>query len=167
MNLTRDRARSIGWAFVLTVCFAVTMALTIRVNALKSEVRLAERQIVALKREKMFFETEFQTRASQQQLRLLNAVDFGYVAPTAGQYVSGERQLAAYGKPAAPGAPPPIRVAKAASAEESTGFPDMVSPLSGKAMAAEIDGRDKRKSVDAAGLKDRLSTVAARRTAQP
>jgi hypothetical protein len=162
MNLTRARARSIGWAFVLTVCFAVTMGLTFRVNAVKSQVRLAERQIVALKREKMFFETEFETRANQQQLRSLNAVEFGYVAPTAGQYISGERQLAAYGKPAAPGAPSPIRVASAAADEETNVFPAMVSPLSGKAMAAELRGHTPRKPVDAAGLKDRLTRIEAR-----
>ena len=49
MNLTRDRMRSIGWAVILTVCLALTLVLTFRVNAIKSQVRLAERQIVALK----------------------------------------------------------------------------------------------------------------------
>ena len=159
MNLTRDRARSIGWVFVLTICFAVTMALTFRVNAVKSQVRLAERQIVALKREKLFLETEFETRANQQQLRILNAVEFGYAAPTAGQYLAGERQLAAYGKPAAPGAPAPIRVANAARAEELAAFPAMVSPLSGKAEAAEVRGHHAGRPVNAVSLKDRLSRV--------
>ena len=75
MNLTRDRVRSIGWAFVLTVCFALLLGLTFRVNAEKSAVRLAERRIVALKQEKMFLETEFLTRSNQQQLRNLNEVE--------------------------------------------------------------------------------------------
>jgi hypothetical protein len=162
MNLTRNRARSIGWALILTICFAVTMGLTIRVNALKSEVRLAERQIVSLRREKMFFETEFETRANQQQLRALNAVDFGYSAPTAGQYLSGERQLSAFGKPAAPGAPAPIRVASAAADEASNVFPTMVNPLTGKAMAAELPDRSPREPVDAVNLKDRLSKAESR-----
>ena len=46
MNLTSDRIRSIGWAAVLLTCFAFTVALTFKVNSVKSEVRLAERQIV-------------------------------------------------------------------------------------------------------------------------
>ncbi len=167
MNLTRDRARSIGWAFVLTVCFAVAMALTFRVNAVKGQVRLAERQIVSLKREKIFLETEFETRANQQQLRALNSVEFGYVAPTAGQYLSGERQLASLGQPAAHDAPAPIRVAAAISDKEIASFPAMVSPLTGRAMAAEARGRSPRKPVDAVNLGDRLSEVASRETRQP
>ena len=137
MNLTRNRVRSIGWVVVLTICAAMTFALTFRVNAVKSEVRLAERQIIAAKRDKQFLETEFQTRANQQQLAALNNVEFGYTAPTAGQYLEGERQLASLGKPRAADAPVPIRVAAAVPVSD-TGFPAMVSPLTGKAMAAEM-----------------------------
>ena len=167
MNLTRDRVRSIGWAFILTICAALTLALTFRVNAVKSQVRLAERQIVSLRQEKMFLETEFETRANQQSLKTLNDVEFGYEAPTAGQYIEGERQLAALGKPRAPGAPTPIRVAAATTADDGSGaFPAMVSPLTGKAMAAEVpvDGARKAGNADglkagAAGLKERLARI--------
>ena len=159
MNSNRDRARSIGWAFVLMVCLGLTMVLMVKVNAVKSQVRLAERQLIDLKREKIFLETEFETRSNQQQLRALNDVEFGYSAPTAGQYLSGERQLAALGKPAASDAPAPIRVASA-SAGDSPPFPSMVSPLTGKAMAATPrSGASTRKPVDAAGLGRHLSHI--------
>jgi hypothetical protein len=147
MNFNRNHARSIGWAFVLTVCFAVTMALTVRVNAMKSEVRLAERQLIALKREKIFLETEIETRGNQQKLRVLNDIEFGYQAPTAGQYLGSERQLAAYGKPAAADAPAPVRVAAAVDDTEQLPF----------AVAAEAGGVSREKPVDAAGLARRLS----------
>ncbi|MCP5404554.1 MAG: hypothetical protein H6917_19435 [Novosphingobium sp.] len=137
MNLTRDRLQSIGWAFVLTVCFALTMALTFRVNAVKSQVRLAERQIVALKQEKLFLETEFEARSNQQQLTALNDIEFGYQAPKAEQYIEGERQLSNLGKPRAPDAPAPIRVASAAGNDRNAPFPAMVSPLTGKPAGAE------------------------------
>ena len=114
MNLTRDRMHTIGWGMSLVICLALTLALTFRVNAVKSQVRLAERQIAQLKQEKLFLETEFETRANQQQLSNINTVEFGYQAPSAAQYLEGERQLAALGKPRAPGAPSPIRVATAA-----------------------------------------------------
>lgn len=157
MNLTRDRVRSIGWAFILTVCLAVTLALSFRVNALKSEVRLTERQIVSLRRDKLLLETEFATRANQQQLRTLNEVEFGFSAPTAGQYLEGERQLAALGKPRPADAPAPIRVASVADGDRAP-FPVMVSPLSGKTMsdrqAAKVAGKPA-----AAGLDARLSQV--------
>ena len=77
--------RRIGWLAVLAVCLALLVGLSLRVNALKSEVRLAERKIVTLKHETIYLETEFETRANQQQLAQWNAVEFGYIAPGAGQ----------------------------------------------------------------------------------
>lgn len=159
MNLTRDRLRNIGWAVILTVCAALVLALTFRVNAVKSQVRLAERQIVALQQEKLFLETEFETRANQQQLRALNDVEFGYTAPTAQQYLENERQLASLGKERSPDAPAPIRVAAAGTGDEPSIFPAMVSPLTGKAVAAEVPEGGPRAQVAAANLRDRLSHV--------
>jgi hypothetical protein len=158
MMITRSRMRSICWVVVLTICAVFTLALTFRVNAVKSQVRLSERQIVALRLEKRLLETEFETRANQQQLTALNDVEFGYQAPTAGQYLENERELAALGKPSGPGAPSPILVATAGTAEDS-GFPAMVNPLSGKAMAAEVPKGGVRKQGGAAGLGDRLAHV--------
>ena len=94
-----SRIRQIGWALVLAVCFALLLALTFKVNAVKSDVRLAERQIIAAQQAKLMLETEFETRASQQQLSDWNAVEFGYSAPRADQYLESERQLAALGTP--------------------------------------------------------------------
>lgn len=164
MNLTRDRARSIGWAMILMVCLALTVALTMRVNAVKSQVALAERKIVTLRLEKQMLDTEFETRANQQQLKALNDVEFGYQAPTPGQYLEGERQLASLAKERSPGAPTPIRVATAATAEVPT-FVAMVSPLTGKALAAEARGTEAHaetrasKPAGAAHLADRLSQL--------
>lgn len=106
-----SRIRQIGWALVLGCCAALLLALTFKVNAVKSDVRLVERRIIVAERDKMMLETEFQTRASQQQLADWNAVEFGYGAPRADQYLENERQLAALGTPRGLGAPQPIRVA--------------------------------------------------------
>jgi hypothetical protein len=111
MILSAQRLRSIGWLALLAVCGAAVMVLSFRVNALRSQVHRAEGQIVALKQQKMYLETEFETRANQQQLKAWNVLELGYVAPKAGQYLENERQLAALSKPADPGAPAPIRVA--------------------------------------------------------
>ncbi|MFM5949155.1 MAG: hypothetical protein ACKOPM_07990 [Novosphingobium sp.] len=157
MNLTRDRMRSIGWVAVLLTCFTFTVILTFKVNAVKSQVRLTERQIVSIKQDKLLLETEFETRANQQQLRSLNEVEFGYQAPAAGQYLEGERQLAALGKPRAADAPSPIRVASADAPRETEGLAAMVNPLTGKAMAAEPKPGGKPKPATAANLGDRLS----------
>lgn len=158
MNLTRDRMRSIGWVALLVTCAALTLVLMVRVNAVKSEVQLAQRQINAIKQEKLILETEFLTRANQQQLRNLNAIEFGYQAPTAGQYLEGERQLAALGKARGPNAPEPIRVASAASVvEDENPIAAMVSPLTGKAMAAEVKIADRRDASERATTPAKLS----------
>lgn len=127
-----SRLRQIGWALALMICLVAFLALTLKVNTVKSEVRLAEREIVALEREKLLLETEFETRASQQQLAQWNAVEFGYQAPTAEQYLENERQLASLGQPRGLNAPQPIRVARAPDAEVAARFPALVSPLTGK-----------------------------------
>lgn len=111
MMVGGSRVRQIGWALVLSVCFGLLLALTFKVNAVKSEVRLAERKIIATQQAKLMLETEFQTRASQQQLSDWNAVEFGYGAPRADQYLESETQLAALGSPRGIDAPSPVRVA--------------------------------------------------------
>ena len=158
-----SRLRQIGWAMALGIVFTLFIALTFRVNAVKSEVVRAERQIVALKQETMRLETEFETRANQQQLSNWNAVDFGYVAPRADQYLESERQLASLSQPVSPDAPSPIRVARAPSEGE---LPQMVSPLTGKPMPASYEEektqkpsqemRAKSRKEDRPSLADRL-----------
>lgn len=111
MMVGGSRVRQIGWAIVLSVCFGLLLALTFRVNAVKSDVRLTERKIIAAQRAKLMLETEFQTRASQQQLADWNAVEFGYGAPRADQYLESETQLAVLGTPRGIDAPSPVRVA--------------------------------------------------------
>ncbi len=137
-----SRLRQIGWAVALTICVTLFLALTFRVNAIKSDVRLAEREIVALEREKTMLEIEFQTRASQSQLANYNRVEFGYRPPSADQYLESERQMASLGLPRGANAPDPIRVARGPDGNPADGFADgvtggfpaMVSPLTGRAV---------------------------------
>merc|ERR1711960_1951 len=103
--------------------------LTFRVDAVKSEVVRAERTIVELEREKLALETEFETRANQQQLADWNAIEFGYQPPRADQFLETERQLASFSAPRAPGSPAPIRFAREMEASD---YPALVSPLAEK-----------------------------------
>ncbi|WP_336985899.1 hypothetical protein [Altererythrobacter aquiaggeris] len=140
MIVSGSRLRQIGWAAVFAVCLAAFTMLTFRVNALKADVQHAERQIVRLERAKTLLETEFQTRANQQQLADWNEVEFGYRAPEAGQYLEGERQLASLGEPRLADAPSPIRVAHKA-APKGLQIIAMVSPMTG---TANGDGEPKK-----------------------
>ena len=148
MIVTNNQMRSLGWAVLLALCLGLFVVLSLRVHAVSSEVQLAERKIVALKRETLLLETEFQTRANQRQLANWNSVEFGFEAPRADQYFDNERQLASLGQPRSPDAPSPIRVARADTGSANGAPPEkreMVSPLTGEAItlasaAVEADG---------------------------
>lgn len=178
MIMTARRLRSIGWMATLVVCAALVMVLAFRVNALRSQVHQSQARIIALKQETEYLETEFETRANQQQLKAWNDVDFGYAAPTAAQYLDNERQLASYAKPVEPDAPAPIRVASADdSVAAAAAFPAMVSPMTGKPTPSANDSAPAKPNDDGdgapspakagpavaavtlAGLSDRLGTV--------
>ncbi|HWK42222.1 MAG TPA: hypothetical protein VNR60_09840 [Croceibacterium sp.] len=126
----QSRIRRIGWIAALAFCAVFYLVLHIKVHAVSSDVIRAERQIVSLERQKLLLETEFETRANQLQLAAWNNVEFGYTAPTAGQFLQNERRLADFGAPPLPGAPEPIRVAGATG--DAPEYPRMVSPLTGK-----------------------------------
>lgn len=128
----QSRLRRMGWIAVLALCTILYLGLHLKVHAVQSEVVRSERRIVALEDEKNLLETEFETRANQEQLASWNRVEFGFGAPTAGQFVENERQLAKFGTPRAAGAPEPIRVASIATGEDAPPFPKFVSPLTGK-----------------------------------
>lgn len=128
----QSRLRRMGWIAVLALCTVLYLGLHLKVHAVRSEVVSAERKIVALENQKTLLATEFETRASQQQLASWNRVEFGYSAPTASQFVESERQLARFGTPRAAGAPEPIRVASLATGEDAPAYPKLVSPLTGK-----------------------------------
>ena len=125
-----SRLRQTGWFVLLALCAAIFLVLTFHVNSVKNKVHLAERSIIALELEKQTLEIEFEARANQQQLANWNKIDFGYEAPTADQYLDSPRQLAALGLARGPGAPKPIRVARAEEESETT-LISMVSPLTG------------------------------------
>ena len=154
MMVGGSRLRQAGWAMALGIVFALFVALTFRVHAVKSEVVRAEREIISLKRETMRLETEFETRANQQQLANWNAVDFGYVAPSAGQYLENERQLASLSQPAVPGAPDPIRVARSV---RETDLAQMVSPMTGQQMIPQPAAYEAEEREETSPREDRRS----------
>ena len=139
-----SRLRQIGWAICIGIVFGGFMLLTFRVNAVKSEVVRAERTIVVLEREKLALETEFETRANQQQLADWNAIEFGYAPPRADQFLEAERDLASFSAPRSPGSPEPIRFAREMEASD---YPELVSPLTG---ADDTDEGDEGTGVEQA-----------------
>jgi hypothetical protein len=143
--MNSSHARSLGWMSVMAICAALVAVLSFKVLAVKSEVLLAESQLIDLRRETLLLETEFETRASQRQLAKWNTVEFGYAAPRASQFLDGERQLASLGERQGPNAPAPIRLARAAPADGAAAAADapMRSPVSGAPVTLASAAREK------------------------
>jgi hypothetical protein len=145
MMTTTSRLRQLGWGVILGLGIAGFAVLSLNVHAVRSEVLKADARLASLEAKKQLLETEFQARASQHMLARWNRIDLGYVAPRADQYVDTSPQLAALGQPLGPGAPSPIRVARAdGTATAPAARRDMISPVSGRpitlAAAAMPDG---------------------------
>lgn len=130
--IQQSRIRRMGWLAALFICVTLYALLHLKVTAVESEVVRAERQIIALEEANLLLETEFLTRSNQMRLSAWNRVDFGFVAPTAAQFIENERQLASFGGPRAADAPAPIMLAGMTGEEELPEFPKLVSPLTGK-----------------------------------
>jgi len=94
MILAVRRLQTLGWfALIFTVLIAL-YPLSLSVATLRSDLKRVERDIARIKADNRYLETEFATRASLAQLNQWNALEYGYVAPSAGQYLDGERALA-------------------------------------------------------------------------
>jgi hypothetical protein len=132
------RFRRIGWFALLGVCTLLYGLLHLQVWSVSSEVKRAERHIVALEQHKMILETEFLTRSSQAQLAAWNRVDFGYSAPRADQFIGSERQLASFGMDGAVGHDEVLRLASFSADEEVEPFPRLVSPITGEPLDEDL-----------------------------
>lgn len=167
MMVSGSRLHQFGWMVGLGISVSLFLALSFRVHAVKSEVRLAEREIISLRNETLLLETEFEARANQRQLAEWNAVDFGYQAPRADQYLESERQLASLGVPGVPGAPSPIRVASADFDKSGAAWRServMVSPLTGRPVELAV-ARHQAANDFAGAFGDLLSDASPVRTA--
>jgi hypothetical protein len=112
-------------------CTALYLMLHLKVHSVKKRggpVRTPDRRARAAKGAAR---DRFESRSNQLQLAAWNRVDFGYVAPSAGQFLENERKLASFGSPARP-ARRRRSASPAASGEEAPDFPQLVSPLTGK-----------------------------------
>ena len=118
MILAVKRMESIGWIALVFLVAILLYPLSLRVASVRNDLVRVERQIVAVKKNLRYLETEFSARASLRQLETWNALEYGYVSPTSDQYIDGERALANLGKK---NLRSPVRVAV-------TTLPDGVAP---------------------------------------
>jgi hypothetical protein len=88
------RLQSVLWVLLVTLGALSAYLVSLRVGAESNELAKVRAQVSATRNDIRYLETEFSARASLRQLERWNAEDFRYSAPTATQYLEGERALA-------------------------------------------------------------------------
>lgn len=97
MILAVKRLKTIGWIALIFIVAIALYPLSLSVATLRSDLTRTEREILRTRAEIRYLETEFATRASLTQLAMWNDLEYGYEAPSAAQYIDGERELANLG----------------------------------------------------------------------
>ena len=110
MILAVKRLKTIGWIALIFIVAIALYPLSLSVATLRSDLTRTERDILRTRAEIRYLETEFATRASLAQLAMWNDLEYGYEAPSAAQYLDGERELANLGEIDKP-LDEPVRVA--------------------------------------------------------
>lgn len=97
MILAVKRLKTIGWIALIFIVAIALYPLSLSVATLRSDLGRVDRDILRTRSEIRYLETEFATRASLTQLAMWNDLEYGYEAPSAAQYLDGERELANLG----------------------------------------------------------------------
>ncbi len=94
MLMAAKRLRGIMLVLLVLAIAMTVYPVSLRVATTRAELAQVEREILRTKKNIRYIETEFSARASLRQLERWNADSLGYAAPTAEQFLSGERELA-------------------------------------------------------------------------
>ena len=86
--------QSIFWLLLVTFGALGAYLVSLRVATERNDLDRVRAQVAAVRADTRYLETEFAARSSMRQLEKWNADDFRYAAPTAAQYLEGERALA-------------------------------------------------------------------------
>ncbi len=94
MLMAARKLQGIGLVLLVLLIAMTLYPVSLQVAATRSALAGVERDILATQNSIRYLETEFSARASMRQLERWNADNFGYGAPTAGQFLDSERSLA-------------------------------------------------------------------------
>lgn len=105
MLMAARKLQGIGLVLLVLMFAMVLYLLSVNVAATRSELARVNADIAKSRDAIRYLESEYAVRASMRQLERWNADNFGYAAPSAEQFLSGERELASLeGLPRARGA---------------------------------------------------------------
>jgi hypothetical protein len=95
MLMAARKLQGIGLVLLVLMFAMFLYLLSVNVAATRSELARVNADIVKSRDAIRYLESEYAVRASMRQLERWNAENFGYSAPSAEQYLNGERELAA------------------------------------------------------------------------
>lgn len=138
MLMAARKLQGIGLVLLVLVFAMILYPVSLKVAATRSELSRIEKQIDRTRDNIRYLESELAVRASMRQLEQWNADTFGYSAPSAGQYLSNERQLASFDRlPRARGANDVAPVLMAMVSPVGTPAPATASPVTKPVVAAK------------------------------
>lgn len=94
MLMAARKLQRIGLLALVTVCALLAWSISLPVSSTRSELRRVEAEVAATRARIRTVEGEIAVLANLSQLERWNVETYGYTAPVAGQYLSGERELA-------------------------------------------------------------------------
>lgn len=139
MLMAARKLQGIGLVLLVLVFAMILYPVSLKVAATRSELSRIEKQIDRTRDNIRYLESELAVRASMRQLEQWNADTFGYSAPSAGQYLSNERQLASFDRlPRARGANDVAPVLMAMVSPVGTSATEKANPVAKPATAKPI-----------------------------
>lgn len=94
MSFAIRKLQGFGLILLVTFCFLIAYPISLNVSATRAELQKVEREIVETRRRNRMLEGDIAVLANVRQLDRWNKEYLGYVSPSAGQYLAGERALA-------------------------------------------------------------------------
>lgn len=94
MSFAIRKLQGFGLMLLVLVCFLVAYPISLKVSATRTQLQQVEQEIIQTRKRNRMLEGDIAVLANVHQLDRWNREYLGYVAPTAGQYLAGERALA-------------------------------------------------------------------------
>ena len=94
MIFAARKLQGIGLILMLTIAALIVYPVTLQVSSARAELRRVETEIAETRQRNRMLEGDIAVLANAHQLDRWNREYFGLVAPGAGQYLAGERELA-------------------------------------------------------------------------
>lgn len=154
MMMAARKLQGLGLLLLVTICALLAYPVSLHVASTRTELRQVEREIAETRNRIRVVEGEIAVLANLSQLERWNADNFGYVAPVAGQYLSGERALASLDRlrpptGAGPEAPVVLALNAAATSDGDEADAPVATPAAERVAVAAM--RDIARVMPAAG----------------